>query len=73
MLLGLTLVGLLGTLGFWYFASVGIAACLMAYHLWLARDRQAAGCFAAFQHNHNIGLVIFIGIALHYALSPGNG
>jgi 4-hydroxybenzoate polyprenyltransferase len=73
MLLGLTLVGLLGALGFWYFASVGIAACLMAYHLWLARDRNTAGCFAAFQQNHIIGLVIFIGIALHYSLNPGNG
>lgn len=73
MLLGLILMGLLAGLGFWYFASVGIAAFLMAYHLWLARDRQVAGCFAAFQHNHIIGLVIFIGIALHYSLSPGNG
>jgi 4-hydroxybenzoate polyprenyltransferase len=70
MLLGLVFVGLRGALGFWYFAAVGIAACLMAYHLWLARDRQAAGCFAAFQHNHIIGLVIFIGIALHYAFNP---
>ena len=73
MLLGLVFVGLRGALGFWYFAAVGIAGCLMAYHLWLARDRQAAGCFAAFQHNHIIGLVIFVGIALHYSLSPGNG
>ncbi len=70
MLLGLILVGLRATLGFWYFASVAIAACLMAYHLWLARDRQPAGCFAAFLHNHTIGLVIFFGIALHYAFNP---
>jgi 4-hydroxybenzoate polyprenyltransferase len=70
MLLGLVFVGLRASLGFWYFASVGIAACLMAYHLWLARDRQAAGCFAAFQHNHIIGLVIFVGIALNYAFTP---
>ena len=70
MLLGLVFVGLRAALGFWYFASVGIAACLMAYHLWLARDRQVAGCFAAFRHNHIIGLVIFIGIALHYAFNP---
>ena len=70
MLLGLVLVGMLASLSFWYFAAVGIAACLMAYHLWLARDRQAAGCFAAFQHNHIIGLVIFIGIVLHYAFRP---
>ncbi len=70
MLLGLVFVGLHAALGFWFFAAVGITACLMAYHLWLARDRQVAGCFAAFQHNHIIGLVIFVGIALHYALSP---
>ena len=70
MLLGLVFVGTLASLSFWYFAAVGIAACLMAYHLWLARDRQAAGCFAAFQHNHIIGLVIFVGIVLHYAFRP---
>jgi len=67
MLLGLIFVGLRATLGFWYFAAVAIAACLMAYHLWLARDRQPAGCFAAFLHNHLIGLVVFIGIVLHYS------
>ena len=69
MLLGLIFVGLRATLGFWYFAAVAIAACLMAYHLWLARDRQPAGCFAAFLHNHIIGLVVFIGIVLHYTFA----
>jgi 4-hydroxybenzoate polyprenyltransferase len=70
MLLALILVGLLANLGFWYYASVFIAGGLMAYHLWLARDRQPAGCFAAFLHNHHIGLVIFIGILLHYTFNP---
>lgn len=70
MLLGLVFVGLRAALGFWYFASLGIVAGLMAYHLWLARDRQPAGCFAAFHHNHIIGLIIFIGIVLHYAFNP---
>lgn len=70
MLLGLVLIGMLAALGFWFYAAVAIAAGLMAYHLWLARDRQPAGCFAAFLHNHIIGLVIFIGIALHYAFNP---
>lgn len=69
MLLGLVFVGLRAELGIWYYASVVAAACLMAYHLWLARDRQPAGCFAAFLHNHIIGLVIFIGIVLHYTFS----
>lgn len=70
MLLGLVFVGLRASLGFWFFASVAISACLMAYHLWLARDRQPAGCFAAFLHNHIIGLIIFVGIVLHYAFNP---
>ena len=70
MLLGLVFVGTHAGLGFWYYAAVAISAGLMAYHLWLARDRQPAGCFAAFLHNHIIGLVIFIGIVLHYAFTP---
>jgi len=70
MLAALVLIGLRAELGFWYYLSVAGAAGLMAYHQWLARDRQPAGCFAAFLHNHNIGLVIFIGIVLHYAFTP---
>ena len=71
MLVALTFVGLRAELGSWYFASVVGAAALMAYHQWLARDRQPAGCFAAFLHNQTIGLVIFVGIVLHYAFTPG--
>ena len=70
MVAALTFIGLRAELGFWYYASVAGAAVLMAYHQWLARDRQPAGCFAAFLHNHTIGLVIFIGIVLHYAFTP---
>ena len=60
MLATLIFIGLRAELGFWYYFSVAGAAGLMAYHLWLARDRQPAGCFAAFQHNHYIGLIVFI-------------
>ena len=70
MLLALVLIGVRAELGFWYYLSVSIAGALMARHLWLARDRQPAGCFSAFQHNHHIGLVIFVGIALHYTFNP---
>jgi len=70
MLAALTFVGLRAELGFWYYLSVASAASLMAYHQWLARDRQPAGCFAAFLNNHYIGLIVFIGIVLHYAFSP---
>ncbi len=70
MLLALVLIGVRAELGFWYYLSVSIAGALMARHLWLARDRQPAGCFSAFLHNHHIGLVIFGGIALHYTFNP---
>jgi 4-hydroxybenzoate polyprenyltransferase len=73
MLASLVFIGLRAELGFWYYLSVAVAASLMAYHQWLARDRQPAGCFAAFLHNHNIGFVIFIGIVLNYAFSPAAG
>ncbi len=70
MLLALVFIGYRAELGPWYYASVLIAAGMMAYHLWLARDRQPAGCFQAFLHNHWIGLVVFLGIALHYVFNP---
>jgi 4-hydroxybenzoate polyprenyltransferase len=70
MLLALIFIGLRAELGFWYYLSVACAAGLMGYHQWLARDRQPAGCFAAFLNNHYIGLVVFIGIVLHYSFNP---
>lgn len=70
MVFAFLLIGVRGGLGIWYFGSVVVAAGLMAYHLWLARDRQPAGCFAAFLHNHFIGMSIFIGIVLHYTFNP---
>jgi 4-hydroxybenzoate polyprenyltransferase len=72
MLVALLLIGLRAELGFWYYLSVAFAAGLMGWHQWLARDRQPAGCFAAFLHNHLIGMVVFIGIVLHYTFNqPG--
>jgi len=70
MLMALMFAGLRAGLGTWYYLSLVAAAGLMAYHQWLARDRQPAGCFRAFQHNHIIGLVVFIGIVLNYTFSP---
>ena len=66
MLFGLALVADMAALGFWYYLGVAVAAILMGYHQWLARDRDRAGCFAAFRHNHFVGLAVFVGIVLHY-------
>ena len=70
MLLALVLIGYRAGLGFWYYLSVAVAAGMMAWHQWLARDRQPAGCFAAFLQNHYIGMTVFIGIVLHYTFNP---
>ncbi|MBT8104903.1 MAG: 4-hydroxybenzoate octaprenyltransferase [Gammaproteobacteria bacterium] len=70
MVAALALVGYRAELGFWYYASVMVAAALMAWHLWLARDREPADCFRAFLQNHYIGMIVFIGIVLHYTFNP---
>jgi 4-hydroxybenzoate polyprenyltransferase len=70
MLLALIFIGLRADMGIWYYFSVFIAATLMAYHQWLARNRDPAGCFAAFLNNHFIGMAVFLGIVLDYTFRP---
>jgi 4-hydroxybenzoate polyprenyltransferase len=73
MLIALLLIGYRAELSIWYYLSVAVAGLMMLYHLWLARERRPAGCFAAFLHNHYIGLIVFVGIVLHYTFSSGGG
>ena len=70
MILALALIGYRAELGAWYYASVVVAAGMMGWHLWLARDRKPEGCFQAFLKNHYVGMVVFIGIVLHYTFNP---
>jgi 4-hydroxybenzoate polyprenyltransferase len=72
MLVALMFIGDMAELGGWYYGSVGLAGILMGYHQWLARDRKPAGCFEAFLHNHYIGMIVFIGIVLHYTFTTGS-
>jgi 4-hydroxybenzoate polyprenyltransferase len=73
LLVSLLFVGQMAELGFWYFAAVGLSGLLMAYHQWLARGRTRDGCFKAFLNNHYIGMIIFIGIVLHFTFNPPPG
>jgi 4-hydroxybenzoate polyprenyltransferase len=64
----LALVGRQAGLGAYYWYGIGVAALLVAYEFVIARRRDRAACFRAFLHNHWVGMAIFAGIALHYAL-----
>ncbi|QDH68789.1 4-hydroxybenzoate octaprenyltransferase [Marilutibacter alkalisoli] len=69
-LVAMALVGQRAGLGSWYWAAMLVAALLVAWEFALARKRQPAACFRAFLHNHWIGAVLFIGIALALWLQP---
>ncbi len=51
-----------------YRIALGVAAVICAWQLWYARDRSRERCFTAFRSNAWLGLVVFLGIALDYAL-----
>lgn len=61
-------VGVMARLGWAYYAGLGLAAGLMAYHYRLIRGRSREGCFKAFRHNNWVGAAVFAGIAAHYGL-----
>ena len=67
-LLVMYLAGVQFELGTPYNVSLIIVAALFVYHQYLIRERQREACFRAFLHNNWVGLVIFIGIALNYAV-----
>ena len=53
-----------------YFAGLAVAAGLAVFHFFLIRDRDRAGCFAAFRHNNWFGAAVFAGIAAELNLRP---
>lgn len=68
-LLTLILVGRRFDLGWFFYLSLAVAAGLFVYQQYLIRERQRQACFAAFLNNNWVGMVVFIGIAGHYAIS----
>ncbi len=66
LLLTLVMIGVNNDMGGYYYVALLIGAALFDHHRWMIRDRQPAACFRAFLHNHWFGMVVFIGIALHY-------
>ena len=66
----LCLVGQQFTLGAYFYLSLIIAAGFFIYQQQLIKLRERDNCFKAFLNNNWVGMVIFIGIALDYALPP---
>ncbi len=52
----------------WFAVGMLIAAGCAIYHYTLIRERERAGCFAAFRHNNWLGAAIFGGVALDYLM-----
>ncbi len=52
----------------WFVAGLAVAAAFAVYHYTLIRERDRAGCFAAFRHNNWLGAAVFAGIAVDYAV-----
>ena len=71
-LLALWLAGKEAGLGIWYHGGLAVAAILFLYELWLIRRRKPEACFRAFNNNHYVGMVVFVGLALDYLYRPGS-
>ena len=64
----LLVIGRMTGAGWPFYAGCAIAAALAAYHFVLIRTRSRDGCLRAFRHNNWVGLAVFAGIALDYAV-----
>ena len=67
-LAGMTWVGTQRRLGPIYNLGLVVAALLALWHFWLIRNRDPQRCFRAFIGNHWLGLAVFAGIVIDYAV-----
>jgi 4-hydroxybenzoate polyprenyltransferase len=54
-----------------YFAGLAVALAIALHHVRIIRRRDPAACFRAFLGNHWLGMAVFAGVALDYALIAG--
>jgi len=52
-----------------WFVAVSIVAVLFARQQYLVRNRDRDACFGAFLNNNWVGLVIWVGLVAHYAIT----
>jgi 4-hydroxybenzoate polyprenyltransferase len=51
------------------YAGLAVAVAFALYHFTLIRGRDRDECFRAFRHNQWVGLAVFAGVCVHYALN----
>jgi 4-hydroxybenzoate polyprenyltransferase len=66
VLFALFLIGRDMKLGAWYWVGLGAGAVFFLWQQWLIRNRDPERCFEAFNNNNYFGMVVFLGILLHY-------
>jgi len=69
-LLGLYFVGERWALGQYFHVGMITAAVLMVHQFNLISTRKPAECIRAFLNNNYVGMVVFVGIVVHYWLLP---
>ena len=62
----LTGIGLLNSLGGFYYLGIALASTFFVYQQYLIRDRESVPCFHAFLNNNWFGLIVFVGLMLDY-------
>jgi 4-hydroxybenzoate polyprenyltransferase len=66
--LGMLWIGLQMRLGYVFLCALALAAVLAIHHVFLIRGRDRNQCFIAFRGNNLLGLCVFVGVALDYAI-----
>lgn len=72
MLCLMLLAGHLNGRGWIFFIGLCVAAFLVAKQLHSCRHRDRDECFKAFINNHQVGLIVFIGLASDYLLNQAS-
>jgi 4-hydroxybenzoate polyprenyltransferase len=68
---GMAWFGRLYALGPAYYGGLAVASAIAVQHLRMIRTREPSACFRAFLGNHWVGMAVFVGIALDYAVRAG--
>ena len=65
----MSIVGIMGGLGVFYFIGLACAAVGMAWQYPMIKTRSREGCFKAFRHNNSIGGIVFLGLVIDLILA----